>query len=72
MQSDSAVLIFLLSAFETSEHYVIAMEYLPGGELFDYILERNGLTETAAKEIFRQLARAVQHCHNVSNDLAVE
>ena len=57
---------FWFPAFETSEHYVIAMEYLPGGELFDYVLERDGLSEQAAKEIFRQLAQAVQHCHNVN------
>ena len=45
---------------------MIAMEYLPGGELFDYVLERDGLSEQVAKDIFRQLAQAVQHCHNVS------
>lgn len=56
----------MLSAFETSEYYVIAMEYLPGGELFDYVLERDGLTEAAAKEVFRELVDAVQHCHDVS------
>ncbi len=45
---------------------MLAMEYLPGGELFDYVLERDGLSETVAKEVFRELACAVQHCHNVS------
>ena len=42
------------------------MEYLPGGELFDYVLERDGLSETAAQDMFVELALAVQHCHKVN------
>lgn len=44
------------------------MEYLPGGELFDYVQERDGLSEEDAKKILRNLATAVQHCHKVSVD----
>lgn len=60
---DHKNIISIIETFQTSEHYVIAMEYLPGGELFDYVLERDGLSEAAAKGIFRELAEAVQHCH---------
>jgi len=44
------------------------MEYLPGGELFDYVLERCGLSEEKAREMFTQVVRAAQHCHEVSQD----
>lgn len=53
------------TAFETREHYAIAMEYLPGGELFDYVQKRGGLTEDNACDLFGDIARAVQHCHEV-------
>lgn len=41
------------------------MEYLPGGELFEYIWERQGLTEEQAKPIFKQIVAALAHCHQV-------
>ena len=65
-------MIFILSfslipaAFETKEHHVIAMEYLSGGELYDYVLDREGLAETEARNMFCQIINAVQHCHLVS------
>ena len=47
----------------------IAMEYVSGGELFDYISEKQGLSETEARRLFSQIACAVQHCHSVSIDV---
>lgn len=44
------------------------MEYLPGGELFQYVWERDGLTEEQAKPLFYQIATAVAHCHKVENE----
>lgn len=54
------------AAFETKEHQVIAMEYLAGGELYDYVLDREGLAETEARNMFCQIINAVHHCHMVS------
>ena len=54
------------AAFETKEHHVIAMEYLSGGELYDYVLDREGLAEMEARNMFCQIINAVQHCHLVS------
>ncbi len=39
------------------------MEYLPGGELFDYISENGGLTEKQARKMFSEIATTVAHCH---------
>ena len=44
------------------------MEYLPGGELFDYVLEKSGLSEEKGREMFTQVVKAAQHCHEVSRD----
>ena len=57
---------FMFTAFETKEHSVIAMEYLSGGELYDYVLDREGLAEQEARNMFCQIVNAVQHCHLVS------
>ena len=45
------------------------MEYLAGGELFDYIAEKQGLPESQARQMFSQIAAAVQHCHKVRKKL---
>ena len=54
------------AAFETTDHHVIAMEYLSGGELYDHVLDREGLAEPEARPMFYQIVSAVQHCHLVS------
>ena len=54
------------SGFETRSQFVIAMEYLPNGELFDYVWKRQGLGETEARELFRQIVEGVNCCHMVS------
>lgn len=56
-----------LLGFETDSKYVIAMEYVPGGELFDHVWEKQGMSEEDAKEMFAQIVEAVHHCHKVSN-----
>ena len=55
-------LLFSL-AFETQKHFVIVMEYVSGGELFDYIQKKDGMNETRAKEMFISIVQGVQHCH---------
>ena len=52
--------------FETDTQYVVSMEYVAGGELFDYIFEKQGLSEEEAKEMFGQIVEAVQYCHEVN------
>lgn len=41
------------------------MEFVSGGELFDYIADRQGLDEAKGRQIFSQIALAIQHCHQV-------
>lgn len=56
---------FRFAGFETEQHHVIAMEYISGGEFFDYVQQRQGLPENEAKGLFQQVVEAVQHCHEV-------
>ena len=45
------------------------MEYLPNGELFDYVWKKQGLDEPEAREIFAQIAEGVHYCHMVRHPL---
>ena len=55
-------LLFSL-AFETPKHSAIVMEYVSGGELFDYVQKKEGMNETSAQEMFINVVHGVQHCH---------
>lgn len=41
----------------------IVMEYISGGELFDYILSQGKLSEKESAFLFRQILSALAHCH---------
>ena len=42
---------------------MMIMELMEGGELFEYITERQHFSEQEASQILRQVAMAVQYCH---------
>jgi NUAK family SNF1-like kinase len=48
---------------EDKQRIILAMEYVTGGELFDYIAAKKVLSETEARRIFRQVVAAVHYCH---------
>ncbi|XP_010874012.2 NUAK family SNF1-like kinase 1 [Esox lucius] len=61
--------------FESRDKIVIVMEYASRGELYDYVHERRRLSETEARDIFRQITSAVHYCHKngvVHRDLKLE
>lgn len=39
-------------------------QYVPGGELFDYILHNGSLQESHARILFRQLVSAIGYSHS--------
>ncbi len=58
-------IIHIFEVFENKDKIVLVMEYAAGGELYDYIVEKRGLSEPDARRIFRQIAAAVYYCHKV-------
>jgi len=40
------------------------MEYVPNGELFDFVQMEEGMDETSARDMLRKIISGVQHCHN--------
>ncbi|KAM4796385.1 NUAK family SNF1-like kinase 2 [Rhinophrynus dorsalis] len=68
-------IISIYEVFENSSKIVIVMEYASHGDLYDYISERQRLSDHEARRFFRQIVSAVQYCHAngvVHRDLKLE
>ncbi|KAK7201706.1 SNF1-related protein kinase [Novymonas esmeraldas] len=53
----------LYDVVKTKHDIVLVMEYVSGGELFDYISRKGRLEEQTARALFQQLTAAVAYCH---------
>jgi serine/threonine protein kinase len=60
-------IIKLYDVFFAPNQIVIVMEYMQGGELFDYVVQKGTLTEEEASNIVRQVTSALvyMHAHNI-------
>ena len=56
--------IFVFEIIEDPDNYYIVMEYCKRGELFDYIVEHERLTEDEAAIFFYQLINGVESIHS--------
>ncbi|XP_018407930.1 PREDICTED: maternal embryonic leucine zipper kinase [Nanorana parkeri] len=54
----------LYHVIETPKKIFMVLEYCPGGELFDYIIAKDRLTEEEARVFFRQIVSAVTYIHS--------
>lgn len=57
-------IVRLFDVVDAPHHVCLFMEYVPGGDLLDYILKRVRLREETTLEIFHQTIAAVEHCHS--------
>ena len=55
---------------ETTNKIFLVLEYCSGGELFDYIVEKDRLCETEARQFFREICAAVAYMHSKVNLLS--
>lgn len=53
----------LYQVFETQTTIYLVLEYCPGGELFDYIVEKSKLTEAESAQIIYDLMRVLDFIH---------
>jgi serine/threonine protein kinase len=58
-------IIKLYQVLETDRDIYLVMEYVEGGELFDYIVQRGKLPEAEARAYFQQIISAVAYCHSL-------
>ena len=48
---------------ETDSKIFMMLEYCPGGELFDYIVDRERLNEDESRSFFRQIVAGLAFIH---------
>jgi len=68
-------IIRLYEVIETPTEIFLVMEFVSGGELFDYIVTRGKLHEEEARRLFQQVISALAFCHHhgiVHRDLKPE
>ena len=56
--------IYVYEIIETAEYYYIVMEYCKRGELFNYIVQHERLSEEEASIFFYQIINGVEHIHS--------
>ncbi|RGB42124.1 kinase-like domain-containing protein [Rhizophagus diaphanus] len=73
---DHPNIVKLLDTVETSTHYCLVLEYVSGGELFDYVNDHyENSNEDESKRIFIQLVNILEYLHEnniVHRDLKLE
>ena len=68
-------IIKLYEVIPTQTDIFLVMEHVPGGELFDYIVQHGKLSEEKARRFFQQIISGIHYCHRhkiVHRDLKPE
>lgn len=68
-------IIKLYQVISSPTEFYMVMEYVPGGELFEYIVKKGRLSEKESRTIFQQLLSGIDYCHRhnvVHRDLKPE
>ncbi|XP_048832342.1 5'-AMP-activated protein kinase catalytic subunit alpha-2 isoform X1 [Brienomyrus brachyistius] len=68
-------IIKLYQVISTPTDFFMVMEYVSGGELFDYICKHGKVEDPEARRLFQQIISAVDYCHRhmvVHRDLKPE
>ncbi|KAI9351034.1 kinase-like domain-containing protein [Pilaira anomala] len=62
---DHPNIVRLYETYETTDSLYLVMEYVDGFNLDEYLAKKGGrLNESEAKDIFRQMAAAMDYCHS--------
>ena len=68
-------IIRLYEVIDTPTDIFVVMEFVPNGELFEYIVTRGRLAEDEARKFFQQIVCGLEYCHShmvVHRDLKPE
>ena len=59
----SNFVVKILEVFESQENFLIVMEYMPGGDLLNYLKKNGRMSEDLAKKIFYQVIQGAVTIH---------
>ena len=62
MDNDHVIKVYQI--FEDEKNYLIIMEYCEGGELFNYIVEKQKLPENETAFFFYQIIKGIEYIHS--------
>ena len=68
-------IVKLYEVIDTPDELYLVMEYLSGGEIFDFLVAHGRMKEKDARKYFRQILSAVGYCHKmhiIHRDLKAE
>jgi calcium-dependent protein kinase len=60
---DHPNIIKLFEVYKDDSQVYLVQELCSGGELFDFIVDKEFLTEDVAAKIFKQIMQAIMYCH---------
>eukprot|EP00002_Diphylleia_rotans_P002638 TRINITY_DN11679_c0_g1_i3.p1 TRINITY_DN11679_c0_g1~~TRINITY_DN11679_c0_g1_i3.p1 ORF type:complete len:492 (+),score=86.11 TRINITY_DN11679_c0_g1_i3:77-1552(+) len=67
--------LHMYEVFDTADSTCYVMEYVPGGDLLNYIVQNGSLDEYTMFKYFQQIISAVEYCHGqniIHRDLKLE
>jgi len=50
-------------SYDEKDHYFLVLELISGGELFDRVVEKEKYSEREAREVIRQMTKAIAFAH---------
>lgn len=61
---DHPGIVRLKAFYEDMDNYYLVMEYVPGGDLMDFVAANGAVGESAGREITRQILEAINYVHS--------
>ncbi|EFO64541.1 Kinase, CAMK CAMKL [Giardia lamblia P15] len=61
---DHSNIVRLLEVIDTPRHIYLVTEYVDNGELFNYVVQKQKLSEEEACKYFHQIVSALSYCHS--------
>jgi len=62
---DHPGIVRLRGFYEDDDSYYLVMEFVPGGDLMDFVAAHGAVGEEAAKEICKQVLQAIKYVHSL-------
>ncbi|OHT04497.1 CAMK family protein kinase [Tritrichomonas foetus] len=59
-------IVELCDIYKDKDFFYIVMEFCPGGELFQYIVDRGRLSEEASKPFMIEILESLEYLHNIN------